>query len=189
MSCNEDNDNDVSHATTSSGRKKKEYSVKFKLQVVEWAKLNRNSDGESLTRRERAGDHQTTAAGNPRPPQPETYLQRVLDAWEAVKEDVIIRSFKACGISTKLDGSEDALIHCLKEGNGMPDGVASLVQARQQAHAQDLSELMQGLEVEAPEDPEDDAGNDSDISVISAEDQAAEESEEFEEEEDSDSEF
>ncbi|KAH7711774.1 pogo transposable element with KRAB domain-like protein [Aphelenchoides avenae] len=135
------------------------------------------------------GDHDTTAAGNPRPPQPETYLQWLLNAWEAVKEDVIIRSFKACGISTKLDGSEDGLIHCLNEGNGMSDGVASLVQARQQAHAQDLSELMQGLEVEAAEDPEDDAGIDSDVSVISAEDQAAEESEEFEEEEDSDSEF
>ncbi|KAH7710545.1 pogo transposable element with KRAB domain-like protein [Aphelenchoides avenae] len=77
----------------------------------------------------------------------------VLDAFEAVKEDVIIRFFKACGISTKLDGGEDALIHCLKEGTGMPDGVASLVQARQQAQAQDLSVLMQGLEVEAPEDP------------------------------------
>ncbi|KAH7706022.1 hypothetical protein AAVH_26762, partial [Aphelenchoides avenae] len=88
------------------------------------------------------------------------YLKKqwVLDAWEAVKEDVIrdgriffttgtgtetgtkttgttgtetgtcpsldviIRYFKACGISTKLDGSEDALIHCLKEGNGMPGG-------------------------------------------------------------------
>ncbi|KAH7719676.1 pogo transposable element with KRAB domain-like protein [Aphelenchoides avenae] len=29
------------------------------------------------------GDHQTTAAGNPKPPQPETYLQWVLDAWDA----------------------------------------------------------------------------------------------------------
>ncbi|KAH7664936.1 hypothetical protein AAVH_43306, partial [Aphelenchoides avenae] len=107
----------------------------------------------------------------------------------AVKEDVIIGSFKASGISTKPDGSEDALIHCLKEGNGMPNGVASLVQASQQAQAQDLSELMQGLEVEAPEDPEHDAGNHSDVSVISAEDQAAEGSEVFQEEEDSDFEF
>ncbi|KAH7707542.1 hypothetical protein AAVH_25223 [Aphelenchoides avenae] len=113
----------------------------------------------------------------------------------AVK-DVTIRSFKACGISTKLDGSEDVfilllqtLIHCLKEGNGMPGGVASLVQARQEAQARDLPELMQGLEVEAPEDPAEDAGNDSDVSVIGAEDQAAEESEVFEEEEDSDSDF
>lgn len=70
----------------------------------------------------------------------------------------------------------------------MPDGVASLVQARQNAAAQDLPELMQGLEVEAAEDPEDDAGNDSDASVISAGDQAAEESEEVEVE-DSDSDF
>ncbi|KAH7708478.1 pogo transposable element with KRAB domain-like protein [Aphelenchoides avenae] len=104
------------------------------------------------------GDYQTTTAGNPRPPPPETYLQWVLDAWEAVKDYVIIRSFKACGISTKLDGSEDALIHCLKEGNDMPGGVAPLVQARQGAQAKDLPELMQGLEVESPEDPEDDAG-------------------------------
>ncbi|KAH7706045.1 Protein W02H5.4 [Aphelenchoides avenae] len=110
------------------------------------------------------GDHQTTTDGNPRPPPPETYLQWVLDAWEAVKEDVIIRSFKACGISTKVDGSEHALIHCLKEGNGMPNGVASLVRARQQAQTHDLPKLMQGLEVEASEDPEDDAGNDSDVS-------------------------
>ncbi|KAH7713717.1 hypothetical protein AAVH_18951 [Aphelenchoides avenae] len=71
----------------------------------------------------------------------------------------------------------------------MPGGVASLVQARQEAQANDLPELMQGLEVEAPEDPENDAGNDSDVSMIGAEDQAAEESEEFEEEEDSDSDF
>ncbi|KAH7704001.1 pogo transposable element with KRAB domain-like protein [Aphelenchoides avenae] len=73
------------------------------------------------------GDHQSTTAGNPRPPPRETYLQWFPDAWEAVKEDVIIRSFKACGISTKLYGSGDALIHCLKEGNGIPNGVASLV--------------------------------------------------------------
>ena len=46
MSSNEESDNDVSQATTSSGRKKKEYIVKFKLQVVEWANLNRNNNGE-----------------------------------------------------------------------------------------------------------------------------------------------
>ncbi|KAH7711496.1 hypothetical protein AAVH_21185 [Aphelenchoides avenae] len=65
----------------------------------------------------------------------------------------------------------------------------SLVQARQEAQAKGLPELVQGLEVEAPEDPEDDAGSGSDVSVIGAEDQAAEESEEFEEDEDSDSDF
>ncbi|KAH7697683.1 hypothetical protein AAVH_35234 [Aphelenchoides avenae] len=155
MSCNEDNDIDVYQATTGSGRKKKEYSVKFKL-------------GGGMGKAQPEQRRVTLSS-----------LERGNSKYSFPKN-----------AATKLDGSEDALIHCLKEGNGMPDGVASLVQARQQAHAQDLSaELMQGVEVEAPEDPEDDAGNDSDVSVISAEDQAAEESEEFEEEEDSDSEF
>ena len=73
----------------------------------------------------------------------------------------------------------------------MPDGHQLLVQARQDAVAQDLPQLMQGLEVEAPEDPEDDAGNDSDASVISAGDQGVEESDAGEcvEEDSSDSDF
>ncbi|KAH7714215.1 hypothetical protein AAVH_18431 [Aphelenchoides avenae] len=33
---------------------------------------------------------------------------------DAVKEGVIIRTFKTCGISMELDRSEDALVHCLK---------------------------------------------------------------------------
>ncbi|KAH7717995.1 pogo transposable element with KRAB domain-like protein [Aphelenchoides avenae] len=101
----------------------------------------------------------------------------VLDAWDAVKEDVIIQSFKACGISAELDGSEDALINCLKEGNAMPNGVSSLVQARHEANAQALEEIMYGLELEAPEDPEDDAAdNASDVSVISGGEENADES-------------
>ncbi|KAH7664926.1 pogo transposable element with KRAB domain-like protein [Aphelenchoides avenae] len=133
-------------------------------------------------------DHKTTAAGNPKPPPPETYLQWVLDAWDAVNEKVIIRSFKACGISTALDGTEDALIHCLKEGNGMPNGVGSLVQARHEANAQNLEEIMHGLELEAPEDAADNA---SDVSVVSGGEENADESvDEAEvEESDTDSEF
>ncbi|KAH7723329.1 Protein W02H5.4 [Aphelenchoides avenae] len=124
---------------------------------------------------------QQSSKNNPKPPQPETYLEWVLDAWDAVSEDVIIRSFKACGISTALDGSEDALIHCLKEGNGMPNGVGS-----------DLEEIMHGLELEAPEDPEDDAAdNASDVSVVSDGEQDADESvdESEVEESESDSDF
>ena len=35
-------------------------------------------------------------------------------AWSKV--DVVIKSFKACGISNNTDGSEDNMIHCLKPG-------------------------------------------------------------------------
>ena len=45
-----------------------------------------------------------------------TCLQWVAKAWESVTEDVICKSFKACGISVKTNGSEDAEIHCLKSG-------------------------------------------------------------------------
>ena len=31
-------------------------------------------------------------------------------AWDIVDEDVVIRSFKACGISSAFDGSEDDLL-------------------------------------------------------------------------------
>jgi hypothetical protein len=40
-------------------------------------------------------------------------------AWDSVPADVITHSFKVCGISLKLDGSEDSEIHVLKQ-----DGVA-----------------------------------------------------------------
>ncbi|KAH7691219.1 hypothetical protein AAVH_40268, partial [Aphelenchoides avenae] len=179
---NEDSDKDVSQATTSSRRKKKDYSVKFKLQVVEWAKLNRNNDGQP----NKLAAARTSAAGFFRPVGSKmrkggNLAKNLPGGGRPIKDkhfELQLNDLVSEGRAGKY-----------KEGNGMPDGVASLVQARQEAQAKDLPELMQGLEVEAPEDPEDDAGNDSDVSVIGAEDQAAEESEEFEEVEDSDSDF
>lgn len=32
-------------------------------------------------------------------------------AWENISDDIIIRSFKKCGISNDLDGSEDDLVY------------------------------------------------------------------------------
>lgn len=109
------------------------------------------------------GDHPTTAGGNPKPPPPEVYLQWIIDAWEAVTKDTIINSFRACGITTAMDGSEDHHIHCLKEGNGIPNGLYSLATAREEADASQLADDLRGLEVEVDED---DAGNFSDASVI-----------------------
>ena len=34
----------------------------------------------------------------------------------SLKSDVIINSFKVCGVSLATDGSEDRLIHCQKPG-------------------------------------------------------------------------
>ncbi len=41
-----------------------------------------------------------------------------------VSTEVVMKSFKACGISSNTDGSEDNMIHCLKPGELAHDAVA-----------------------------------------------------------------
>ena len=57
-----------------------------------------------------------TPAGNMRAPEKKLCLEWVKIAWSKVTTDVVIKSFKACGISNNTDGSEDDMIHCLKPG-------------------------------------------------------------------------
>jgi len=34
-------------------------------------------------------------------------------AWESIATEVIINSFKVCGIPVETDGTEDTLVHCI----------------------------------------------------------------------------
>ena len=61
------------------------------------------------------GEKSFTAAGNMRPPDKLLCLQWVKEAWNSVSTEVVVKSFKACGIAVATDGSEDGQIHCLKE--------------------------------------------------------------------------
>ncbi|KAH7719322.1 transposase [Aphelenchoides avenae] len=73
------------------------------------------------------GKHEVTAAAKPKPPPPNVKLEWVLEAWnDGVTKDNIVNYFKTCRITTGLDGSKDHLIHCLKDGNGMPNGCFKL---------------------------------------------------------------
>ncbi|KAH7712575.1 hypothetical protein AAVH_20083 [Aphelenchoides avenae] len=72
----------------------------------------------------------------------------------------VTNSFKVCGIGA-IGGADDHLIHCLKEGNGIPNGLYELIKACEAAEAQ---ELAAGFEIEAPY--EDDTGRISDVEVI-----------------------
>ena len=38
-------------------------------------------------------------------------VQWVKEAWESISDDIIIRSFKKCGISNAMDGTEDDILH------------------------------------------------------------------------------
>ena len=47
-------------------------------------------------------------------------------AWDSVSEDVVLNSFKACGMSSALDGSEDHLL---------AENIAAALDAQYRAHA------------------------------------------------------
>ena len=73
------------------------------------------------------GAHSFTAARNMRcPPLPEIF-KWVLEAWETLDRELIIRSFRSCALTVAPDGSEDDQIHCLKERQ--QDHPASIQQA------------------------------------------------------------
>lgn len=50
-----------------------------------------------------------TRAGNRRAPPPLMMIQWAREAWSRVSKDIIIKSFKKCGLSLNMDGTEDHL--------------------------------------------------------------------------------
>src|ERR1043165_4127965 len=54
--------------------------------------------------------HDFTPAGRIKRPSYSTVATWVKESWDEVDNDLIQRSFKCCGISTKTDGSEDHYI-------------------------------------------------------------------------------
>lgn len=50
-------------------------------------------------------------------------------AWKEIPKDTIIRSFRCCGLTTALDGSEDDQLHCFKLPD-LRDGPRLLAEAR-----------------------------------------------------------
>lgn len=74
-----------------------------------------------------SGEKSFTPAGNLRPPEKKLCLEWVKIAWSKVTTEVVIHSFKACGISNNTNGDEDGMIHCLKPGetaNSAADTIA-----------------------------------------------------------------
>ncbi|KAH7694880.1 pogo transposable element with KRAB domain-like protein [Aphelenchoides avenae] len=95
---------------------------------------------------------------------PEVYLDWVLESlYDGVTTENVINSFKTCGITTALDGSEDHLIHCLKDGNGMPSSCYKLAQKCEKAEADELAQVLAGFELGLDED---DVGNVSDAEIV-----------------------
>ena len=93
------------------------------------------------------GEKSYTAAGNMHAPNKALCLRWVKDAWNSVTTDVIIKSFRVCGISVKTDGSEDGEIHNLKKGQitaeALPitaEKTASLLEAAEEDNSDSFTE-------------------------------------------------
>ena len=57
-----------------------------------------------------------TASGKKRAPSKETVLRWIDRAWSEIPVDLIVRSFKSCGINNALDGTEDDAVWDDEEG-------------------------------------------------------------------------
>ncbi|KAI1721438.1 thioredoxin domain-containing protein [Ditylenchus destructor] len=100
------------------------------------------------TYRRKRDRREWTAAGNPRAPSMDVYLEWIVEGWEAVTADMIKESFKTCGITNSLDGSEDDLIHCFKEAGPVPEGRKLLEDARAGINDEPLRIEDEEIEVE-----------------------------------------
>jgi hypothetical protein len=60
------------------------------------------------------GEKRYTEAGNMRAPSMYVYLQWIVDAWDRLPKELIVKFFKGCGLRNALDGSDDDKIHCFK---------------------------------------------------------------------------
>ncbi|KAI1695527.1 hypothetical protein DdX_19530 [Ditylenchus destructor] len=77
----------------------------------------------------------------------EVYLDWICQAWDVIPKCTIEKSFKDCGITVSLDGSEDDMIHCFKQHGPVPEGREMLREAR-----------IANAEIDLTNEPEEDLG-------------------------------
>ena len=69
-----------------------------------------------------SGVHQYTEAGNTKPVLRHLAVEWILESWNRLEKNLIIKSFKSCGLNLKTYRSKDHLIHCFKEGQPYANG-------------------------------------------------------------------
>jgi hypothetical protein len=64
---------------------------------------------EEWTKGLSAPKHDLTATGRMKRPTITEVCDWVITSWQLVKEEIVVKSFKKCGINNALDGTEDVL--------------------------------------------------------------------------------
>ncbi|KAH7680491.1 pogo transposable element with KRAB domain-like protein [Aphelenchoides avenae] len=96
-------------------------------------------------------EREVTAGGNPKAPDMLVCLKWVVNAWNSLPPELVAQSFKTCGLTNALDGSEDDQIHCFKPTGPVPEGLEMLKQKRQEAAAEDLAQLVEEIDLKQDE--------------------------------------
>ena len=68
-----------------------------------------------------AGNHDLTPAGRMQSPTTTPVCEWVKTSWQSVQDETVMRSFKKCGTSNALDGSEDDILHEQSEDSDTSD--------------------------------------------------------------------
>lgn len=87
------------------------------------------------------GEKELTDGGNMRSPPLNEWLNWLVLAWESLPQETIVNSFKVCGITNAIDGSEDEQIHCFKANGPIPTGHESLRRAHNERLINDLGDI------------------------------------------------
>ena len=111
------------------------------------------------------GEKSYTKSGNMRAPSMEVYLKWIVDAWNQLPNDLIIKSFKGCGLTNTPDGSEDCKIHCFRSDGPIKTGQELLQQALANADITGKREIIQQLDVDAEGVENDEDGYKNDVSL------------------------
>lgn len=68
-----------------------------------------------------AGNHDLTPTGRMKRPTITQVCEWVKTSWDSVKEEIVVHSFKKCGISNASDGSEDGILYEDSEESDISD--------------------------------------------------------------------
>ena len=68
------------------------------------------------------GKHEYTDAGNMKPVPRRLIVEWVIKSWQPISNETVAKSMKSCGLALAVDGTEDDLISCFKEGKKWAEG-------------------------------------------------------------------
>ena len=65
------------------------------------------------------GKHEYTDAGNMKPVSRRLVVKWVIKSWQDIFKETLVKSMKSCDLVLAIDGTQDDLVSCFKEGKNV----------------------------------------------------------------------